>query len=92
MSVVFAAVLRGAGDTPFLLRVSLYTAALPAMATWVGLAWLNLGLLWAWFVLTVWAWMLGLDPPGAASSRAGGKNCASWNQRLPELATAAQQQ
>jgi MATE family multidrug resistance protein len=60
MSVIFAAVLRGAGDTPFLLRVALWTAGLPAIGTWLGTALLGWGLLWAWAVLTAWAWLLGV--------------------------------
>jgi MATE family multidrug resistance protein len=60
MSVIFAAVLRGAGDTPFLLRVALWTAGLPALGTWVGTALVGWGLLWAWAVLTAWAWILGV--------------------------------
>lgn len=60
MSVIFAAVLRGAGDTRFLLRVAVYTAGFPGLATWLGMRFFGLGLLWAWTTLTLWAWMLGL--------------------------------
>ncbi|MCS7237941.1 MAG: MATE family efflux transporter [Thermoguttaceae bacterium] len=60
MSVIFSAVLRGAGDTAFLLRVALWTAPFPGLATWLGIHGLGWGLLWAWTVLTLWAWILGV--------------------------------
>lgn len=60
MSVIFSAVLRGAGDTPFLLRVALWTVPFPGVATWLGIHGFGWGLLWAWTVLTLWAWVLGV--------------------------------
>ncbi len=88
MSVIFAAVLRGAGDTPFLLRVAVYTAAFPGVVTWLGISLLGFGLMWAWGALTVWAWMLGLIF-WWRYLQGGWQNCRVIEPEIPEIAPLA---
>ncbi len=60
MSLVFSGALKGAGDTRFILATNLVMATLPVIATWVGIDYFGLGLYWAWVMLTVWVFGLGV--------------------------------
>jgi multidrug resistance protein, MATE family len=60
MNVVFSAALKGAGDTRFILVVSLLMTPAPLLAAWAGMHFAGWGLLWCWLVITVWVSTLGL--------------------------------
>jgi MATE family multidrug resistance protein len=60
MYVVFSSALKGAGDTRFVLWVTLALAGIPSLGTAFGVRWLGLGLYWGWSVLTVWVLALGV--------------------------------
>jgi multidrug resistance protein, MATE family len=52
--VVFAGALRGAGDTRFIMVVSLLLTPMPVAAAWVGIHFFDYSLLWCWIVITLW--------------------------------------
>jgi multidrug resistance protein, MATE family len=60
MNVVFASALKGAGDTRFVLATSLVVTPIPLVAAWMGMHYLDYGLLWCWVVATVWVSTAGL--------------------------------
>ena len=60
MCVVFAGALKGAGDTRFILITSLVLTPMPVAAAWVGLHFLDFGLLWCWVVITLWVSASGM--------------------------------
>ena len=60
LSVVFISVLKGAGDTRFILLASLVITPTPLILVWVGIRYFDAGLLWCWGVVTVWVCTLGM--------------------------------
>lgn len=42
--------IKGAGDTRFILQTTAVLSLAMLMATWAGIRWLGLGLLWCWVV------------------------------------------
>ena len=58
--VVFVSAIKGAGDTRFVLLAQLVVAPPPVLAAWAGIEMLGFGLIWCWFVLTIWVWALGV--------------------------------
>ncbi len=60
LNVIFASVLKGAGDTRFILLTTLATALPPVAVVWAGIRWLQWGLLSCWVVVTLWVCALGL--------------------------------
>jgi MATE family multidrug resistance protein len=60
MNVVFAAAIKGAGDTRFILRVNLVMAPLLVLGSSAGMSWLGGGLVWCWVVVTIWVCVLAL--------------------------------
>lgn len=60
MSIVFSAAIKGAGDTRFVLLVTIAASGVPVGMSWVGIRLFGYGLLWAWLSLTAWAWLLGV--------------------------------
>jgi multidrug resistance protein, MATE family len=58
--VVFAGTLKGAGDTRFIMIVSLLLTPMPIAAAWTGIHFFGLGLLWCWVVITLWIWVSGM--------------------------------
>ena len=60
MNVVFAGALKGAGDTRFIMIVSLLLTPMPVVAAWAGIHFLDYGLLWCWIVITLWVCVLGV--------------------------------
>lgn len=60
MSLMFAGAIKGAGDTRFVLWANAVLAPLPLIACWLGMAYLGVGLMWCWSMLTIWACALGL--------------------------------
>ncbi len=60
MNVVFSAVMKGAGDTRFILATTLVMSSALVLAVWAGMAFWGLGVLWCWTVVTAWVCALGL--------------------------------
>lgn len=60
MNVIFAAALKGAGDTRFILITNLVLSPLPVVASWAGVAVWGLGLAWCWWIVTAWVCLLAL--------------------------------
>jgi MATE family multidrug resistance protein len=59
MNVIFSNAIKGAGDTRFVLIVSIVTSPMPVLIAWIGLDRFGAGLLFCWCVITGWVWMLG---------------------------------
>jgi len=57
MQIIFAGAIKGAGDTWFVLLVTLLVSAVGVAVCWLGLA---RGLFWWWFVVTGWICALGI--------------------------------
>ncbi|MCS7304444.1 MAG: MATE family efflux transporter [Thermoguttaceae bacterium] len=60
MNVVFAAALKGAGDTRYIFLANLSLSAPPVVMIWLGVHYFNLGLWGCWVILTAWVYALGL--------------------------------
>jgi len=60
MNLIFASAIKGAGDTRFVLHVTLFLSGFPVLFTWLGLTQWGLGLLWSWGVVTTWVCLLGV--------------------------------
>ncbi len=60
MNIIFVSAIKGAGDTRFVLRVTLLMSPLPVAFVWLGIRHFGLGLIWCWLVLTMWICALGL--------------------------------
>jgi len=60
MLMIFVSAIKGAGDTPFVLRVSLVMASLLAGASWLGVEVLHFGIYGCWGLITGWVWALGV--------------------------------
>ncbi len=58
--MIFVSALKGAGDTRFILNVSLLMATLLAGLSWLAVEVLQFGVYGCWTVLTVWIWGLGI--------------------------------
>jgi MATE family multidrug resistance protein len=57
-NLMLSGVLKGAGDTKFLLWTNTLLSPLPVLAGWVGMTYWGMGLLWCWGVLTGWILVL----------------------------------
>jgi len=60
MYLVFVGAIKGAGDTRFILAVTLIMSPPPVLAAWLGITFFGWGLLWCWVVVTAWLCTLGL--------------------------------
>jgi multidrug resistance protein, MATE family len=60
MCVVFTGTLKGAGDTRFIMIVSLVLTPMPVAAAWAGIHFFDLGLIWCWIVITLWICTSGI--------------------------------
>lgn len=60
VSMVFVNAIKGAGDTPFLIRVSFVMAIMLAGSSWIGVEVFQFGILGCWAILTAWVWTLGV--------------------------------
>jgi MATE family multidrug resistance protein len=60
MNVVFSGALKGAGDTRFIMLVSLLLTPMPVAAAWAGIHYLGYGLYWCWVVVTLWICISGV--------------------------------
>ncbi len=56
-NLVLAGAIKGAGDTWFVLRVTIIISIAGVLACWFGQ---SLGVMWWWFVVTVWVWARGV--------------------------------
>ena len=55
--MVFIGAIKGAGDTPFVMRVSLVLAALLAGFSWLSVEVWQLGVYGCWALVTLWVWI-----------------------------------
>lgn len=60
MNVIFASALKGAGDTRFIMLVSLVVTPFPLLAAWAGMRFADGGLIWCWVIATLWVSSVGL--------------------------------
>ncbi len=60
MAILFVSAIKGAGDTRFILLVSLIASPLPVLIGWLGIVWLHGGLYWCWAVITGWICTMGI--------------------------------
>jgi MATE family multidrug resistance protein len=60
LNVIFVSAIKGAGDTRFILAVTLIMSPLPVLAGWAGVTYGGWGLIWCWGVITAWICALGL--------------------------------
>ena len=60
MNIVFSAAIKGAGDTRFVLLVTIAASGVPVAMSWIGIHLLGYGLLWSWLSVTTWACLLGI--------------------------------
>jgi MATE family multidrug resistance protein len=59
MQLVFVSAIKGAGDTRFILKTTLVMAPLPVFVGWLGIEYFGGGLIWCWWVITLWLTILG---------------------------------
>ena len=57
IAIMFTSAIKGAGDTRFILIVSLVVSPIPVLLAWGGIALFGWGLLWCWVILTGWIWL-----------------------------------
>lgn len=60
MLMIFVSAIKGAGDTQFVLRVSLIMATALAIGSFLGVEVLQIGVYGCWILITLWVWALGL--------------------------------
>ncbi|MEM9186048.1 MAG: MATE family efflux transporter [Planctomycetota bacterium] len=58
--MIFAGAIKGAGDTRFVLRVSVVVATLLGAAAWLSVAVWRLDVYGCWTVITLWIWVVGV--------------------------------
>ncbi|WP_425397533.1 MATE family efflux transporter [Aeoliella sp.] len=58
--MVFSSAIKGAGDTNFVLRVSLVMATSLSIVSWMAVEWLELGVYGCWAIITLWVWVMGV--------------------------------
>ena len=52
LNVLFSSVLRGAGDTAYVLLISVCVCPLPALMNYFGVYWFGMGITYAWIVMS----------------------------------------
>jgi MATE family multidrug resistance protein len=57
--MIFVSALKGAGDTGFILRVSMVMATSLAIVSYASVSLWNLGLYGCWALIACWVWALG---------------------------------
>jgi MATE family multidrug resistance protein len=60
MNIIYCGAIKGAGDTRFILIVTVVMSVVPVLVAWSGTRWAGGELLWCWAVLTGWTCGLGL--------------------------------
>ncbi len=58
--MIFVSAIKGAGDTPFVLRASFPMAVLLGGLSWVGVEVLEFGIYGCWALVAGWVWCLGV--------------------------------
>lgn len=58
--MIFSSAIKGAGDTQFVLRVSIVMAISLSVLSWVAVEWLKLGVFGCWTLITLWVWVMGV--------------------------------
>jgi len=56
--IIFTSVLRGAGDTKFIMRVSMVGATALVAATWLAVEGFGANVYGCWAIITIWIWLL----------------------------------
>ncbi|HMP05017.1 MAG TPA: MATE family efflux transporter, partial [Lacipirellulaceae bacterium] len=56
--IIFSSVLRGAGDTRYIMQVSLVAALALVSVTWSAVAWGGVGVMACWTIVTGWVWLV----------------------------------
>ncbi len=59
-AMIFVCAIKGAGDTRFVLKLSLVMAAMLVLVTWLGIEYWELSIYGCWGLFTTWIWVLGL--------------------------------
>jgi MATE family multidrug resistance protein len=54
--MVFAGAIKGAGDTPFVMRASLVLATALVVLSWLGVEVWKFGIYGCWMLITAWVW------------------------------------
>ena len=60
MNVIFVSAVKGAGDTRFILVTNIIVSPIPVFIGWLGTRHFGAGLIFCWWVITVWIVSLGL--------------------------------
>lgn len=60
MNLVFSGAVKGAGDTHFVMMISVVMAMVLGLSAWAGVGFLGFGLHACWLLVTVWVWILGV--------------------------------
>lgn len=60
MAMVFSAAIKGAGDTKFVLKVSLVLATLLVLGSWLAVVEWELGLYGCWMIIASWVGLMGV--------------------------------
>jgi len=60
VEVVFISAIKGAGDTRFILKTTLVMAPLPLLCGYVGIRYFDAGLVYCWWVITLWIMALSV--------------------------------
>jgi MATE family multidrug resistance protein len=58
--IIFASVLRGAGDTRFIMKLSIVSAIALMSATWYAVDVAKVGVYGCWAIIAVWIWLLAV--------------------------------
>ncbi len=58
--MVFSSAIKGAGDTRFVLKVSLVMATALSLLSWLAVEKLRLSVYGCWALITLWIWVLGV--------------------------------
>ncbi len=59
-AIVFVSVIKGAGDTRFVLLTTIVTSPMPLLLGFFGVMVMGWGLMWCWIVVTTWVLSLGV--------------------------------
>ena len=60
LNIIFVCAIKGAGDTRFILYTTLVVSSIPVALAWIGMSLYGQGLIWCWWMLTLWVCALGI--------------------------------
>ena len=60
ITIIYSSAIKGAGDTKFVLIVTLWLAPTAPLLCYIGIQFFGLGLYWCWIVLTLWILATGV--------------------------------